>query len=88
MLLQSEDKAKDEAQAALGKLPIKIGDYFTHYKGGEYEVVALAVKEDTLQPLVIYKSPQHGNTVWARAYSDWNSEVEWEGKRVKRFVKK
>ena len=83
---QSEDSAKDIAQAKLAALPIKIGDIFTHYKGGEYEVIALALKEDTLEPLVIYTSPSHGNTVWARVYEDWNAEVEWEGKRVKRFT--
>ncbi len=81
-------QSKDKAQEGLAKLPIHSGDCFTHYKGGKYEVVALAVKEDTLEPLVVYRSAQHGNTIWARAYSDWDSDVEWEGKRVKRFVKK
>ncbi len=77
---------KDRAQAQLEQLPVKIGQKYTHYKGGEYEVIALALKEDTLEPLVIYKSPQHGNTVWARAWDDWNADVEWEGKTLKRFV--
>ncbi len=86
--LLNEDSKKDEAQAALAKLPIKIGEWYTHYKGGDYEVVALAVKEDTLEPLVIYKSPQHKNTVWARTYEDWNATIEWEGDIVKRFTKK
>lgn len=83
--LQSEDSKKDEAQAALQKLPIKVGEWYTHYKGGEYEVIALALKEDTLEPLVIYRNPQHENTVWARVYSDWDSQVEWGGKIVQRF---
>lgn len=86
MLSPSEDSAKDIAQAELEKLPVKIGQKYTHYKGGEYEVIALALKEDTLEPLVIYKSPQHGNTVWARVWDDWNADVEWEGKTLKRFV--
>lgn len=77
---------KDKAQAELAALPVKVGDIFTHYKGGEYEVIALALKEDTLEPMVIYKSPGHGDTAWARVYEDWNAEVEWEGKKVKRFV--
>lgn len=86
MSSQSEDSAKDKAQAELAALPIEIGQKYTHYKGGEYEVIALALKEDTLEPMVIYTSPQHGNTVWARGWDDWNSEVEWEGKIVKRFM--
>lgn len=86
MSLQGADSQKDIAQAALTKLPIKVGQLYTHYKGGEYEVIALALKEDTLEPLVIYRSPTHNNTVWARVWSDWNATVEWEGKTVKRFT--
>jgi hypothetical protein len=85
--LQSEDSKKEEAQAALVKLPVKVGEWYTHYKGGDYEVIALALKEDTLEPLVIYRSPQHNNTVWARVYTDWDADVEFEGKKIKRFVK-
>lgn len=84
--MKSDDATKEIAQKELNNLPVKIGQWYRHYKGGEYEVVVLALKEDTLEPLVIYRSPQHKNTVWARTYSDWNSEVEWEGKTVKRFT--
>ena len=86
MSLQSEDSQKDTAQAELEKLPVKIGQKYTHYKGGEYEVIALALKEDTLEPLVVYRALWHGGTVWARAWNDWNADVQWEGKIVKRFV--
>jgi hypothetical protein len=75
---------KDTAQAALAELTIKPGDRYWHYKGGEYEVVALAVKEDTLEPLVIYRSLEKGY-VWARTVKDWSEEVEMRGKRVRRF---
>ncbi|HSX25001.1 MAG TPA: DUF1653 domain-containing protein [Candidatus Andersenbacteria bacterium] len=88
MSSQSADSKKDRAQAELEQLPVKIGQVYTHYKGGEYTVIALALKEDTLEPLVIYTSPQHNNTVWARGYDDWNAEVEWEGKKMTRFTKK
>jgi hypothetical protein len=87
-LSHDEDSAKDEAQKYLATLPIQAGDWYVHYKGGEYEVIALALKEDTLEPLVVYRSPSHNNTVWARVYSNWNSDVEVDGKMVKRFVKK
>jgi len=89
MLSQSEDSAKDKAQAKLEELPVKIGQIYTHYKaGGTYEIISLAVKEDTLEPLVIYQAIDHGNTVWARTYANWSEEVEYEGKTVKRFVQK
>ena len=88
MSSQSEDSEKDRAQAELAALPVKVGQIYTHYKGGKYEVIALALKEDTLEPLVIYRSPAHGDTVWARVYDYWNGELEWNGKTVKRFVLK
>ena len=86
MSSQSEDNKKDIAQAELEKLSVKIGQRYTHYKGGEYEVIALALKEDTLEPLVIYRALGHGGTVWARTWDDWNADVQWEGKAVKRFA--
>lgn len=77
---------KDSAQKELKNVPLHIGDIFVHYKEhGLYEVVALALKEDTLEPLVIYRAIDHGKSVWARVWDDWNAEVEWKGKRVKRF---
>lgn len=78
--------AKDEAQEKLASIPFKPGDRFTHYKGGEYEIVAVALAEDTLTPLVIYRSLEKG-TIWARTFSNWSEEVEFEGRRVKRFEK-
>jgi hypothetical protein len=76
---------KDQAQANLAKITLKPGQRFRHYKrDGIYEIVTLAVKEDTLEPLVIYHSLTKGST-WVRTYADWNAEVEVEGKKVKRF---
>ncbi|MEO6077599.1 MAG: DUF1653 domain-containing protein [Candidatus Andersenbacteria bacterium] len=89
MSSQSEDSQKDKAQAELQTLPIKIGDIYVHYKAhGTYEVINIAVKEDTLEPLIIYRAIGHGGTVWARTYSDWNADVEMNGQTVKRFTKK
>jgi hypothetical protein len=78
--------AKDRAQAILNHSSLKPGGRFRHYKGGEYEIVALALKEDTLEPLVIYKSLEHG-TIWARTLKNWNESVEVDGKKMKRFRK-
>jgi len=43
---------KDKAQQQLKVSALNPGDRYVHYKGGEYEVVTCAVKEDTLEPLV------------------------------------
>ena len=78
--------AKDKAQKVLLAVKLKPGDRFRHYKGGEYEIVTLALREDTLEPLVIYKSLAHG-TAWARTLKNWNEQVTRRGKKVKRFEK-
>lgn len=77
---------KDRAQEELKKLPLKAGDKFTHYRvGGTYEIVTLAVKEDTLEPLVVYRSHEH-DSVWVRTYQNFTEEVDHEGRKVKRFT--
>ncbi len=74
---------KDEAQAHMKAVAPKPGHY-RHYKGGEYEVITCAVKEDTLQPLVIYRSLLK-DSMWARTFKNWNEAIEVDGKRVRRF---
>jgi hypothetical protein len=73
----SEDELKDLAQqqAAGGPQP---GEVYRHYKGGEYTVVARAVMEETLRPLVVYRSHQKGTT-WARTLDNWGETVEVSG---------
>ena len=62
------------------------GEYWTHYKGGVYQLVSLAVQEDTGTILVIYKSLKHG-TVWSRSIDNWCEDVQLPTGTVKRFVK-
>lgn len=76
---------KDEVQRQIETSGIRPGDQCRHYKGSEYEIVACAMKKDTLEPLVIYQGLEHG-ALWARTFENWNEEVEVGGKRVKRFV--
>jgi hypothetical protein len=79
---------KDVAQEKLRELPIKPGDRFRHYKAdGVYEVVTLAVKEDTLEPLVVYRSLGHGGTIWVRTYENWSQEVDDAGTIKARFTR-
>ena len=71
---------------------------YRHYKGGEYEVLGLALHESELYRLVIYRPLTLGSkldgtpiTFWARPEDDFNDAVEIgevdEGtwKRVPRF---
>lgn len=82
----SDHVAADSLRDTLQELPIHVGEVYQHYKGGTYEIVALAVQEQTLEPCVVYKN-MDTPLVWVRAWSNWNEEVEVEGKSVPRFTR-
>jgi hypothetical protein len=66
------------------KLPL--GRY-QHYKGGEYDVIALACNEATLTWAVVYKPlyEHDGPDLWVRAYDVFTEDVEIDGKTLPRF---
>lgn len=85
-MIQSDPK--DEAQKVLAATVkeggLHPGARFRHYKGGVYEVVCVSVDEDTLEPLVTYRSLTKG-TLWTRTLRNW-SEVWMDGDmRIRRF---
>ncbi len=63
------------------------GEKYRHYKGGEYEVLALAKHTETEEDLVVYRALRDSEKVWVRPLGMWLEEVEWEGVRVPRFAK-
>lgn len=75
---------KDTAQELLKNLPVKAGQKYRHFKGTDYEVMAVAIKEDTLEPLVVYRSFAK-NSIWARTLENFTEYVERDGKKLKRF---
>jgi hypothetical protein len=67
----------------------KPGEIFQHYKGGQYEIVAMCNHTDTDEVLVIYKSLSFGG-FHARPYSEWHNEMgrsDISHKRIFRFEK-
>ena len=62
------------------------GDYYTHYKGGVYVVVTLAVDENTGTPLIVYKSCKYG-TIWVRTLTNFTEMVDLPSGKVQRFTK-
>lgn len=64
---------------------VKPGQRFKHYKGNEYEVLAVGKHTETEEELVIYRADE-GSQVWVRPQRNFFEEVEWQGKRVPRFV--
>ena len=65
-------------------MKIKIGKY-RHYKGGIYEVVAIAHHSETLEDMVVYRALYGDREVWVRPASMWNEEVSVGDIKVKRF---
>ena len=64
---------------------IKLGRY-RHFKGNEYEVLALAKHSETLESMVVYRALYGEHGVWVRPASMWNETVERDGKTDIRFT--
>ena len=53
------------------------GERYRHYKGGEYEVIAVGrLSEQRDQIVVVYRSLERGHT-WVRPLGMWSEYVEW-----------
>lgn len=66
---------KDEAQRKLALCGIESGQVYFHYKGGVYVVIATAITEDTLEPMVVYHSNLKG-TNSIRTLANWLENVQ------------
>lgn len=64
---------------------MKLGKY-RHFKGNEYEVLAIAKHSETLEEMVIYRALYGDGGVWARPLVMWEETVERDGKRIPRFT--
>jgi len=64
---------------------IKKGIY-QHFKGNKYEVFDIAKHSETLEEMVVYRALYGDCGVWVRPAFMWDEEVEFEGKKVKRFT--
>jgi len=53
----------------------KPGEIWQHYKGGQYQIIAMCNHTDTDEVLVIYKSLSFGG-FHARPYSEWHEPVD------------
>lgn len=64
------------------------GAIFRHYKGDQYQVVALALHSNDEEWMVVYKPLyEHPDaSLFTRPLREWYEEVVWKGKRVARFT--
>lgn len=88
MIIVSDDIVNNEEEAVQTQIPedkdteIVIGAKYRHFKGGEYEVMAVARHSENNEELVIYKSLSDSQ-VWARPKSMFIGKAG----DVRRFVK-
>ena len=64
---------------------IKVGKY-RHFKGNEYEVIALATHSETGERMVVYRALYGDGGVWVRPAKMWEESVERDGKTYQRFT--
>jgi hypothetical protein len=65
--------------------PIQPGRY-RHYKGGEYELMAVARHSETLEPMVVYRACYGAQGLWVRPAHMWAQSVTHDGQVQPRFA--
>jgi len=69
----------------LPPLPALAPGRYRHYKGGEYEVVAVARHSETLAPVVVYRPLYEDSGWWVRPYAMFVEQVVIDGVARPRF---
>lgn len=59
---------------------------YRHFKGGEYEVLAVATHSETHEPLVIYRPLYKDGGWWVRPLAMFVETLTHEGRTVLRFA--
>ena len=60
---------------------------YRHFKGNEYEVIAVARHSETEEPMVVYRALYGDCGVWVRPAKMWNEQIVRDGKTYTRFTK-
>lgn len=70
----------------LPPVPELLPGRYRHYKGNDYEVVAVARHSETLEPVVVYRALYGDGGLWVRPYAMFCEHVFVDGKPVRRFA--
>ncbi len=66
-------------------MSVKLGKY-RHFKGNEYEVIAIAYHSETQEEMVVYQALYGEGKIWVRPASMWEERIERDGKIHQRFT--
>ncbi|MEF2920753.1 MAG: DUF1653 domain-containing protein [Acutalibacteraceae bacterium] len=83
----TDDLNNETATIQIERIPeeVTLGNY-RHFKGNEYQVIAIGRHTETNEELVVYKDTT-SHKIWVRPYSMFIDLVEIDGKYVPRFTK-
>ena len=70
---------------ALPALPTITPGRWRHYKGGLYEVLAVARHSETLAPVVVYRPLDTDSGWWVRPHAMFVEHVDVDGRLQPRF---
>lgn len=66
-------------------MELKPGKY-RHFKGMEYQLIAIATHSETLEPMVVYRALYGDRALWVRPVSMWSEIVDKPNYHGPRFV--
>ena len=69
----------------LPALPTLASGCYRHYKGGEYEVMAVARHSETLEAVVVYRPLYNDSGWWVRPFEMFTGTLEVDGVTRQRF---
>ena len=72
--------------ATLPALPELAPGLYRHYKGNDYEVIAVARHSETLEPVVVYRALYGERGLRVRPHAMFCEEVMVNGCSVRRFA--
>jgi hypothetical protein len=73
--------------SVLAPLPATPTGRYRHYKGGEYQLIAVARHSETQEPLVVYRPLYGEGGWWVRPHAMFFEVVEVDGVRQPRFAR-
>lgn len=74
------------SSSQLPPLPELAPGRYRHYKGQEYDVVAVARHSETLAPVVVYRALYGDGGLWVRPHAMFCETVAVDGRAVRRFA--
>lgn len=59
---------------------------YRHFKGNEYQLLAVARHSETMEEMVVYRALYGEKGIWVRPAAMWSESVERDGYSGPRFV--